>query len=68
MRKQRASSPFMKEALPLSKKAPVIPWGKTRASLHFMNIFQYIHERLTCQWETKKPPPERGPLTVISQR
>lgn len=56
MRKQRASSPFMKEALPLSKKAPVIPRGKTRASLHFMNIFQYIHERLTCQWETKKVP------------
>lgn len=56
MRKQRASSPFMKEALSLSKKAPVIPWGKARASLHFMNIFQYIHERLTCQWEPKKAP------------
>lgn len=56
MWKQRASSPFMKEALPLSKKAPVIPWGKTRAPLHFMNIFQYIHERLTCQWEPKKAP------------
>lgn len=56
MRKQRASSLFMKEALFLSKKAPVIPWGKARASLHFMNIFQYIHERLTCQWEPKKAP------------
>lgn len=55
MRKQRASSPFMKEALSLSKKAPVIPWGNTRAPLHFMNISQYIHERLTCQWETKSP-------------
>ena len=39
MRKQRASSPFMKEALSLSKKAPVIPWGENKS---FVALYEYI--------------------------